>query len=78
MQSTVMGLDVCCLGCYDFFCCLHLHGITKFVVVKVDVGKKDQKRVFFKDRFYGFHAWCLVGFLVLLAFFFNERSYIFK
>lgn len=63
-----------------FFCCLHLHGITKFVVVKVDIGIKDQKRVFFKDQFYSFHAWCLVGFLVwcFVFFLFNEGSYIFK
>lgn len=64
------GLDMCCLGWYGFFSCLHLHSITKYVVVKDDVGKKDQKRVFFKNWFLLWFLCFVFGCFLVLVFFF--------
>lgn len=47
------------------------------VVVKVDVGKKDQKIVFLKDQFLLRFLCFVLGCFIVLAFF-NEESCIFK
>lgn len=62
----------------QLFCCLHLHGITKYVVVKVEVGTKDLKRVFFKDQFLLWFLCLVLGCFCSFFLFFNEESCIFK
>lgn len=60
------------------FCCLRLNDIIKYIVLKVDVGKKDKKESFSRISFcYGFYAWCLVVFLWVWVIF-NEESCISK
>lgn len=58
------------------FCCLHLHGISKYVVVKGRCWKRREKKELFQGSVVVvfFCAWLVFW----VGFFFNEESCIFK